>query len=312
MEGSTWGTGGAVKATAGGKLSGFLVSFGGLDRTGETFSPDTDYHTDFPTQVGLYYFHGQDQEIGKARLGTTRVERHAGGLFADAQLDMRRSAAKSIYTRAQAGLLGWSSGSVSHLVEKLPLPSGGHVITSWPIGEASVCDLAVVADARNTVEAKAALWTPPAPSTVGHECGHLICALSLGVPVHSVHVGDEAKTGGWVQPVDLFAALPVDAAAVIVAGALGEALHLYGTTDSCDVSWGGFAKSLSPHDLSAYSRAAAGREFALFEPALRLARYQLGRHRYAFDRFAKLCVGMPTLEQPTIDFYWRSWSSVGS
>jgi hypothetical protein len=58
-------------------------------------------------------------------------------VFIDGELDLRDKYEKAIYTLAEKGKLGWSSGSMSHLVTKKP-NGKSFEITSWPIGEASL------------------------------------------------------------------------------------------------------------------------------------------------------------------------------
>jgi hypothetical protein len=58
-------------------------------------------------------------------------------VFVQGELELRDKYEKAIYTLAEQGKLGWSSGSMSHLVTKTP-NGKSFEIEAWPIGEASL------------------------------------------------------------------------------------------------------------------------------------------------------------------------------
>lgn len=130
--------GGAVKALGDGRIGGQLVrqtKRGDYDLTGDRFTDATDYgpYTDVP----VFYNHAQDPVIGKRILATARLSKNDAGVWAETQLLMRDEYEREIYKLAEAGRLGWSSGTAAHLVERAP-EGKGFAIKAWPIVEASL------------------------------------------------------------------------------------------------------------------------------------------------------------------------------
>jgi len=130
--------GGEVKALGDGRIGGQLVrvtSRGDYDLTGDRFDTDTDFGPF--QQVPVFYNHAQDAVLGKRVLSTARLTRNDAGVWAETQLALRDEYEREIYKLAEAGKLGWSSGTAAHLVERRP-EGKGYAIKSWPIVEASL------------------------------------------------------------------------------------------------------------------------------------------------------------------------------
>ena len=130
--------GDTVKALGNGKVGGYLVRHSGAqdpDLTDDFFDAQTDIHS--PDLLPVLYQHGFDPQIGKMVIGSAKTGRDAVGLWIEAQLDMRNEYEKAIYALAEKGKLGWSSGALSHLVEREPAGKAMHIKT-WFIGEASL------------------------------------------------------------------------------------------------------------------------------------------------------------------------------
>ena len=122
--------GGAVKALGNGKVGGYLVRFTSedeLDLENEYFDAATDYGKARASDV--YYSHGLDPVLGKRVLGEGAMESQDVGIWIEAQLEMRDEYERAVYSLAEKGKLGWSSGTAPHLVER----KGSH-ITRWPLG----------------------------------------------------------------------------------------------------------------------------------------------------------------------------------
>ena len=122
--------GGTVKALGDGKVGGYLVRFTSeeeLDLEGEFFDASTDYGKAGTSAV--YYNHGLDPVIGKRVLGEGAIQAQDVGIWIEAQLEMRDEYEKAVYSLAEKGKLGWSSGTAPHLVER----NKSH-ITRWPLG----------------------------------------------------------------------------------------------------------------------------------------------------------------------------------
>jgi len=126
--------GDSVKALGGGRVGGYLVKFSTAhdpDLSADYFTPQTDYGTASASPV--LYHHGLDLKVGKRVIGDAALTRDDVGIWAEAQLKLRDDYERAIYKLAEAGKLGWSSGTASHLVER---KATGHVneITRWPLG----------------------------------------------------------------------------------------------------------------------------------------------------------------------------------
>jgi hypothetical protein len=132
--------GGAVKALGGGKIGGYLVLFSGPgdpDLQGDYFTKGTDLYVDSGETRPILYRHGAHPVIKSRKLGKATLTIDDVGVFVEGELELRDKYEKAIYGLAEKGKLGWSSGSMSHLVSK-NANGKSFEITSWPIGEASL------------------------------------------------------------------------------------------------------------------------------------------------------------------------------
>lgn len=130
--------GGEVKALGEGRVGGYLIRFSGPDDpdlSGEYFAPDTDYGE--ADRVGVYYHHGLDPKVGKRKIGRGDIRRDEVGLWVEAQLAMRDEYEQEIYRLAEAGKLGWSSGTAGHIMDR-EVTGKATKITAWPIADASL------------------------------------------------------------------------------------------------------------------------------------------------------------------------------
>lgn len=113
-------------------VGGYGVIFGGKDLDGETFQPDTDYNLDLVPAKPVFY----DHTMGKLKKSLGRVVEAKGdeiGIWVEAELDRSKQYVEGVMSLVHAGALGWSSGSVSHLVQR-----ENGVIKSWPVVEFSL------------------------------------------------------------------------------------------------------------------------------------------------------------------------------
>ena len=129
----------AVKMLSeGGRVGGYLVVWGDdarRDLQGEYFSPETDLGLDWYPRRPVLYQHGLDGALGPALIGQIEaMQPDSVGLWVEAQLDLRRRWARAVLDLVRQGALGWSSGSLPHLVE---IEADGH-IRRWPIVEGSL------------------------------------------------------------------------------------------------------------------------------------------------------------------------------
>lgn len=126
--------GGAVKALEGGKVGGYLVLFSSdadPDLVGDFFTAETDFGSHKTAPV--LYQHGLDRTIKRRRLGSATMQADEVGVWVEAQLELRDEYEREIYQMAEAGKLGWSSGTAAHLVEREPAGKAQRV-TAWPLG----------------------------------------------------------------------------------------------------------------------------------------------------------------------------------
>jgi HK97 family phage major capsid protein len=149
MEDTLIAFGSELKALGEGKVGGYLVRFSTADDpdlTNDFFTKDTDLH--FPPEMPVLYNHGLDKTLKKRVIGKATVTVDDAGAWAEAQLNLRDEYEKEIYKLVEAGKLGYSSGALSHLVEREPAGKAAF-IKSWFVGEVSLTP--TPAEPRNSV-----------------------------------------------------------------------------------------------------------------------------------------------------------------
>lgn len=126
--------GGDVKALDDGKVGGYLVRFStdsDPDLERDFFNKSTDFGE--ITLSAVYYHHGLDKQLKRRKLGKGTLTIDDVGVWIEAQLEMRDEYEKAVYELAQAGKLGWSSGTAAHLVEREQVGKSWW-IKAWPLG----------------------------------------------------------------------------------------------------------------------------------------------------------------------------------
>jgi len=120
-----------------GRVGGYLVVWGNpqqRDLQGEYFTPEAELGLDWYNQRPVLYHHGLDGTMKAAVIGNIdTLKPDETGVWAEAQLDMRKTYVQTVLKLVEKGILGWSSGSLPHLVE---VESGK--IKRWPIVEGSL------------------------------------------------------------------------------------------------------------------------------------------------------------------------------
>ncbi len=121
-----------------GRIGGYLITWGEprqRDLQGEYFTPRTDVGLDWYEQRPVLYHHGLDGHLKAAVIGVIDALRpDENGLWAEAQLDLRKRYVRAVQRLVDQGVLSWSSGSLPHLVE---VGAEGQ-IKRWPIVEGSL------------------------------------------------------------------------------------------------------------------------------------------------------------------------------
>jgi phage head maturation protease len=115
-------------------VGGYGVVFGGRDLEGDTFGPDTDYKLDLVPAKLVFYDHtlgDVTHDLGRVTNDAIKVDDK--GLWIEAQLDRSAAYVDEVLKLVEAGVLGWSSGSIAHLAR-----AEKGMIKSWPIVEFSL------------------------------------------------------------------------------------------------------------------------------------------------------------------------------
>jgi len=126
--------GSTVKVLGDGKVGGYLVRFSTADAPdleGEFFTKNTEFGE--YNKSAVYYQHGLDPVLKRRKLGAAELGRDDVGVWIEAQLELRDEYERAVYEMAEAGKMGWSSGTAGHLIEREPV--GNAVwIKHWPLG----------------------------------------------------------------------------------------------------------------------------------------------------------------------------------
>jgi len=149
--------GDAVKASADGRFSGYLVRFDNQgssnDTTGEYFTATTDFGRPLKSgdefDLNLYYGHGFTDVFGNQVIGHGKVKMDDAGLFYEGQIDISNRYMAKVNQLLKEGRLGLSSGAAPHLVAYSKKNAYRKQILSWPIAEASLTPCP--AEPRNSV-----------------------------------------------------------------------------------------------------------------------------------------------------------------
>ncbi len=119
-------------------MGGYLIVWGSpaqRDLQGEYFTPETELGLGWYDRRPALYHHGLDGDLKSPMIGTIdRLVADETGVWAEAQLDLRHRYVRAIQRLVERGILGWSSGSLPHLVE---VADDGR-IKRWPIVEGSL------------------------------------------------------------------------------------------------------------------------------------------------------------------------------
>jgi HK97 family phage major capsid protein len=128
----------SVKSLSTDRIGGYLVVYGSAaakDLSGEYFTPRTELGLDWYNRRPLLYHHGQDRSVGGELIGVIdTLKTDEIGLWCEAQLAVNSRYRGAIRKLIDQGALGFSSGSLPHLVQK----SADGQITRWIIAEASL------------------------------------------------------------------------------------------------------------------------------------------------------------------------------
>lgn len=144
--------GGTVKSLGGNKIGGYAVVFTDEetpDLQGDFFTKATDFYIDADSSLPILYHHGL-RGLGSMQLGKARCNIDDVGVWMEGELALRadyikqlgvkksKAIIKSLIEMIDGGHLGYSTGSMPHLVEVKAHENGTEEFLSWPIGEISL------------------------------------------------------------------------------------------------------------------------------------------------------------------------------
>ncbi|MGQ9850855.1 MAG: phage major capsid protein [Aggregatilineaceae bacterium] len=211
-----------------GRIGGYLVVWGDPTRPdlqGEFFTPETDLGLDWYPRRPVLYHHGLDGALGPALIGQIEVmQPDAVGVWVEAQLDLRRRWARTVLDLVREGALGWSSGSLPHLVE---IEADGH-IRRWPIVEGSLTPTPAEPRFTDAVALKAAYEALGLP------------LARLALDVHSTGKRNEKETAQAMIPTESeqqTGAIKRLPAAQTVSGPTIEVRSKYAALDAVDMAF---------------------------------------------------------------------------
>jgi hypothetical protein len=133
--------GGSIKALGDGRVGGLSVLFtdnSSTDIANDFFDATTDYAVaEWPAPCTVYYNHGNDATLGVKALGGGAMKGtmtlQDAGVWVEVQLNLADQYEAAIYSMAEKGKLGWSSGTAHHLMRRENSGNAKHV-TYWPLG----------------------------------------------------------------------------------------------------------------------------------------------------------------------------------
>jgi phage head maturation protease len=114
-------------------VAGYGVVFGGADLEGDTFTRSTDYMLGLVPVKPVCYDHTMSAKVSHV-IGTVKsVTADETGLWVEAELKRSEDYVDAVLELINRGVIGWSSGSVPHLVRR-----EAKSITQWPVIEWSL------------------------------------------------------------------------------------------------------------------------------------------------------------------------------
>lgn len=145
--------GSAIRASDDGHIGGHLVLFGNPDERdlyGDFFTSGTDFDLQPKTKTAVYYQHGFDYHFQKNVLSRATLGVDDIGIWIDTQLMIRDEYEQALADLIAENIMGWSSGTASHLVE-FQRVGKAYWIKRWPLGlDASITP--APADPRQSIE----------------------------------------------------------------------------------------------------------------------------------------------------------------
>lgn len=119
-------------------IHGMAVVFGGRDLSNEFFDAQTDFGIGVDSNLFPVAFdHGFDETVAKQIIGEGRFTRESTGLRFAGTIDVPDkfgAALKRLIVREE---LGYSTGALGHMIDRIPQRDGRTYLRSWYLGEIS-------------------------------------------------------------------------------------------------------------------------------------------------------------------------------
>lgn len=119
-----------------GLIGGHLVLFGSpaeKDLYGDYFTAETDFDLHPDVRSAVYYQHGFDYHFKSNVLTRAKMGMDDVGIWIEAQLEVHDEYMEALSNLIDEGIMGWSSGTASHLVE-YERRGKAWWIRRWPLG----------------------------------------------------------------------------------------------------------------------------------------------------------------------------------
>lgn len=132
--------GGAVKSQEDGIAIGQGIVFGSpiepdQSKERDFFTADTFVSTKTSFDVTLYHNHGFPVKIPIGEATLTKSEQ---GWDAEARIDLTTDLGRQVYETMKSTPYGFSTGSMTHLVERVAKENNTNFLKNWPVGELSL------------------------------------------------------------------------------------------------------------------------------------------------------------------------------
>jgi len=131
--------GGAVKSLGRRGFSGLAIIFNSIDRTGESFSPAVNMELKGRSSLPTYWRHSLDEKIGNQKLADAAFQVTPEGLHVEGEFLRFGGFEKDLMSAIDQGLLGFSTGSASHLVRTKQRGSFTEIV-AWPVVDLSLTE----------------------------------------------------------------------------------------------------------------------------------------------------------------------------
>lgn len=121
------------------RIGGHVVLYGSSDwadvsKYRDYFTKATDFGLDVAAKGVFRFNHNLDEAYPHARMGIGSVRPEKKGVYVEGDVLVRDDYDRAVLDWVEEGLMGFSSGSLSHVVRREKGPGGTHRVIEWPLG----------------------------------------------------------------------------------------------------------------------------------------------------------------------------------